>query len=135
MSPTKLSLDGKYDVIYKLFPPRESLVSDIQAGNIEKLFLQCSRLWMGDENCGEGGARGQAPPSSNGSLSETQMRWGIKHAYLIRLYLIHKSARSHPPSARSHPPSARSHPLLDRSHPQPRLDLIHHRLDLIHNLG
>jgi hypothetical protein len=31
---------GNYDVIYKLFPPRESLVSDIPAGdgNIEKLF-------------------------------------------------------------------------------------------------
>jgi hypothetical protein len=31
---------GNYDVIYKLFPPRESLVSDILAedGNIEKLF-------------------------------------------------------------------------------------------------
>ncbi len=37
---------GNNDVIYKLFPPRESLVSDIPArdGNIEKLFLQCS-VW------------------------------------------------------------------------------------------
>jgi hypothetical protein len=44
MSLTKLSLGGNNDVIYKLFPPRESLVSDIPAGdrNIEKLFLQCS---------------------------------------------------------------------------------------------
>ncbi len=43
MSLTKLSLGGNNDVIYKLFPPRESLVSDIPAGdgNIEKLFLQC----------------------------------------------------------------------------------------------
>ncbi len=43
MSRTKLSLGGNNDVIYKLFPPRESLVSDIPAGdgNIEKLFLQC----------------------------------------------------------------------------------------------
>ncbi len=44
MSLTKLSLDGNYDVIYKLFLHRESLVSDIPAGdgNIEKLFLQCN---------------------------------------------------------------------------------------------
>jgi hypothetical protein len=32
MSLTKLSLGGNNDVIYKLFPPRESLASDIQAG-------------------------------------------------------------------------------------------------------
>jgi hypothetical protein len=40
---TKLSLGGNNDVIYKLFPPGESLVSDIPAGdgNIEKLFLLC----------------------------------------------------------------------------------------------
>jgi hypothetical protein len=46
MSLTKLSLDGNYDVIYKLFLHRESLVSDIPAGegNIEKLFLQCRLL-------------------------------------------------------------------------------------------
>jgi hypothetical protein len=44
MSLTKLSLIGNYDTIYKLFLPREILVSDIPAGlrNIEKLFLQCS---------------------------------------------------------------------------------------------
>jgi hypothetical protein len=43
MSITKLFLGGNNDVIYKLFPPRESLVNDIPAGdgNIEKLFLQC----------------------------------------------------------------------------------------------
>jgi hypothetical protein len=43
MSLTKLSLGGNNDVIYKLFPPRECLVSDIPAGdgNIEKLFLRC----------------------------------------------------------------------------------------------
>jgi hypothetical protein len=31
------------DIVYKLFPPRESLVSDIPAGdgNIEELFLRC----------------------------------------------------------------------------------------------
>jgi hypothetical protein len=40
MSLTKLFLGGNNDVIYKLFPPRESLVSVIPAGdgNIEKLF-------------------------------------------------------------------------------------------------
>jgi hypothetical protein len=40
MSLTKHSLGGNYDVIYKLFWLRESLVSDIAAGdgNIEKLF-------------------------------------------------------------------------------------------------
>jgi hypothetical protein len=40
MSLTILSLGGNYDVIYKLFLPRESLVSDIPArdGNIEKLL-------------------------------------------------------------------------------------------------
>jgi hypothetical protein len=44
MSLTKLSLGGNNDVIYKLFPHRESFVSDIPAGdeNIEKLFLRCS---------------------------------------------------------------------------------------------
>ncbi len=43
MSLTKLSLGGNNDVIYKLFPPRESLVNYILAGdgNIEKLFLWC----------------------------------------------------------------------------------------------
>jgi hypothetical protein len=41
MSLTELSLGGNNDVIYKLFPPRESLVSDISAGdrNVEKLFF------------------------------------------------------------------------------------------------
>jgi hypothetical protein len=41
MSLTKLSLYGNNDVIYKLFPPRESLVSDIPArdGNISKSFF------------------------------------------------------------------------------------------------
>ncbi len=45
MSLTKLSLDGNNDVIYKLFPPRESLVSDIPAGdgNIEQFF---SCVWV-----------------------------------------------------------------------------------------
>jgi hypothetical protein len=40
MSLTKLSLGGNNDVINKLFPPKESLVSDIPSGegNIEKLF-------------------------------------------------------------------------------------------------
>jgi hypothetical protein len=33
MSLTKLSLGGNYDVIYKLFLPRESLVGDIPAGD------------------------------------------------------------------------------------------------------
>jgi hypothetical protein len=44
MSLTKLSLGGNNDVIYKLFPPRESLVSDIPAGdgNIEKFFYGVS---------------------------------------------------------------------------------------------
>ncbi len=44
MSCTKLSLGGNNDVIYKLFPPWECLVSDIPAadGNVEKLFLRCS---------------------------------------------------------------------------------------------
>jgi hypothetical protein len=41
MSLTKLSLGGNYDVIYKLFLPRECLVSDIPSGggNIEKFFF------------------------------------------------------------------------------------------------
>jgi hypothetical protein len=44
MSLTKLSLGGNYDVIYKLFPSRESLVSDIPAGDVKmaNLFLQCT---------------------------------------------------------------------------------------------
>jgi hypothetical protein len=43
MSLTKLSLGGNNDVIYIIVPPRESLVSDIPAGegNLEKLFLWC----------------------------------------------------------------------------------------------
>jgi hypothetical protein len=46
MSLTELFLGGNNDVMYKLFPPRESLVRDIPAGdgNIEKLFLRCSKL-------------------------------------------------------------------------------------------
>jgi hypothetical protein len=45
MSLTKLSLGRNYDVIYKLFLPRESLVSDMPAGdsNIKKLFY-CVQL-------------------------------------------------------------------------------------------
>jgi hypothetical protein len=44
MSLTKLSRGGHYDVIHKVFLPRERLVSDIPSGvgNIEKLFLRCS---------------------------------------------------------------------------------------------
>jgi hypothetical protein len=40
MSLTKLSLSGNNLYMTSLFPPRDSLVSDIQAGdrNIEKLF-------------------------------------------------------------------------------------------------
>ncbi len=40
----RLSLGGNNVVIYKLFPPKESLESDILAGdgNIEKLFLRCT---------------------------------------------------------------------------------------------
>ncbi len=43
MSLTKLSLGGNNDVIYKLFPPRESFVSDIPAGDGKTAnpFLQC----------------------------------------------------------------------------------------------
>jgi hypothetical protein len=42
MSLTKLSLGGNYDVIYKLFPSMESLVSDIPAGDgkMGNLFSQ-----------------------------------------------------------------------------------------------
>jgi hypothetical protein len=41
MSLTKLSQAGNYDVIYKLFLPRESLISDIPAGGtgISKRFF------------------------------------------------------------------------------------------------
>jgi hypothetical protein len=39
MSLSKLSLDGNYDVIYKLFLHRDIPAGD---GNIEKLFLQCT---------------------------------------------------------------------------------------------
>ncbi len=43
MSLTRLSLGGNNLYMTALFPPRESLVSDIPArdGNIEKLFLRC----------------------------------------------------------------------------------------------
>jgi hypothetical protein len=45
MSLAKLSLGGNNGLTYKLFPPRESLVSHIPAGdgNIEMLFLQCMK--------------------------------------------------------------------------------------------
>jgi hypothetical protein len=49
MSPTKLSLGGNNDVIYKLCPPRESLVSG--DGNIEKLFLQCTCMDLATIRC------------------------------------------------------------------------------------
>jgi hypothetical protein len=44
MSLAKLSLGGNNLYMTSLFPPRESLVSDIPAGdgNIKKLFLRCS---------------------------------------------------------------------------------------------
>ncbi len=45
---TYQTLPGReYDVIYKLFLPRESLVSDIPAGdgNIEELFSRCAAWW------------------------------------------------------------------------------------------
>jgi hypothetical protein len=50
MSLTKLSLGGNNDVIYKLFSPRESLVSDILAGdgNIEKLFYRVEKYLCQD---------------------------------------------------------------------------------------
>ena len=50
MSLTKLSLGGNNDVIHNLFPPRESLVNDIPAGdgNIEKLFIQCVNIYFED---------------------------------------------------------------------------------------
>jgi hypothetical protein len=43
MSHTKLSLGGNNLYMTSLFPPRESLVSDIPAGDgkTEKLFLRC----------------------------------------------------------------------------------------------
>jgi hypothetical protein len=46
MSLIKLSLGVNNEVIYKLFPPRESLVNDIPAGdgNIEKLFFTVLRV-------------------------------------------------------------------------------------------
>ncbi len=46
MSLTKLSLGGNNLYMTSLFPPRESLVSDIPAGdgNIEKLFLRCKLI-------------------------------------------------------------------------------------------
>jgi hypothetical protein len=49
MSLTKLSLGGNNNVIYKLFPPRESLVSDIPVGdeNIErkKFYVVAVKIW------------------------------------------------------------------------------------------
>jgi hypothetical protein len=46
---TKLSLGGNYDVIYKLFLPRESLVRDIPAGegNIESFFYGVASIITG----------------------------------------------------------------------------------------
>ncbi len=48
MSLTKLSLGGNNDVIYKLFPARKSLVSDIPAwdGKTANLFLQCESVLL-----------------------------------------------------------------------------------------
>jgi hypothetical protein len=46
MSLAKLFLGGNYDIIYILFLPRESLVSDNPAGdgNIEKLFYVVTKM-------------------------------------------------------------------------------------------
>jgi hypothetical protein len=46
MSLTKLSLDVNNLYMTSLFPPRESLVSDIPAGdgNIERYFLRCTNV-------------------------------------------------------------------------------------------
>ncbi len=54
MPLTKLSLGGNYDVIYKLFLPRESLVSDMLArdGNIKKLFYGVNTLCVTSFRCG-----------------------------------------------------------------------------------
>ncbi len=48
MSLTKLSLGGNNLYMTSLFPPRESFVSDIPAGdgNIEKLFLRCKVIHL-----------------------------------------------------------------------------------------
>jgi hypothetical protein len=40
MSLNKLSLGGNNDVLYKIFPPRESLVSDILAGDFFKVYSE-----------------------------------------------------------------------------------------------
>ncbi len=73
MSPTKLSLGGNNDVIYKLFPPRESLESEIPAGdgNIEKLFLLCNPLleWISMARCKDG----QPADLSQGQWDLTQI--------------------------------------------------------------
>jgi hypothetical protein len=47
MSLTKLSIGENYLCMKSLFPPRESLVSEIPAGdgNIEKLFLYGALAW------------------------------------------------------------------------------------------
>jgi hypothetical protein len=52
MSLTKLYLGGNNDAIYKLFPPRDSLVSNIPAGdgNIEKLCLRCNLAKAGNNS-------------------------------------------------------------------------------------
>jgi hypothetical protein len=52
MSFTKLSHGGNNDVIYKLFPRRESLVSDIPAGdgNIEKSFFMVFLTFKGNKS-------------------------------------------------------------------------------------
>jgi hypothetical protein len=49
---TKLSLAGNNDVIYKLFLPRESLVSDIAAGDgkLDNLFLRCMQKFPFDKS-------------------------------------------------------------------------------------
>ncbi len=63
MSLTKLSLVGNYDVTYKLFLPRGSLVSDIPAGdgNIEKLFygVREERRWERKGSAGDSRANEQ----------------------------------------------------------------------------
>jgi hypothetical protein len=47
ISLTKLSLGGNYDVLRKLFLPRDSLLSDFPAGygNAEKLFYGVADGW------------------------------------------------------------------------------------------
>jgi hypothetical protein len=83
MPLTKLYLGGNYDVIYELFLPRESLVSDIPAGdgNIEKLFLRYTVIFFRHVNSSKNISNSRVDSSTrdNWNIGECQQQNARTH--------------------------------------------------------